>query len=83
MRKKTNNTKKKHLERHFGIQAIERGFITSENLTEVMVIQDIEKKYKGKHRFIGRILLDKGLISITQIDEVLESMGQGPALGLR
>jgi len=43
-------------EMRFGIQAVERGFITSSNLTEVMGIQAMERKYKGKHRFIGRIL---------------------------
>jgi hypothetical protein len=72
-----------HAEKRFGITAVKRGFITSENLTEVVSIQEMENKYKGKHRFIGRILLDQGLISISQIDEVLESMGKGPALGLK
>ena len=70
-------------EMRFGIQAVERGFITSSNLTEVMSIQAMERKFKGKHRFIGRILFEQGLISISQIDEVLESMGKGPALGLK
>lgn len=74
---------KKQFKMRFGRQAIERGFITSRHLTEVISIQDIEKKYKGKHRSIGRILYDEGIISIAQIDEVLESMGKGPALGLK
>ena len=74
---------RKQVEKRFGTSAVERGFITSENLTEVVSIQEIENKYKGKHRFIGRILLEQGLISISQIDEVLESMGKGPALGLK
>lgn len=74
---------REHAEKRFGISAVERGFITSKNLTEVVSIQEMESKLKGKHRFIGRILLDQGLISISQIDEVLESMGKGPALGLK
>lgn len=82
-KEKDANRESEYPEMRFGVQAVERGFITSSNLTEVMSIQAMEKKSKGKHRFIGRILFDQGLISISQIDEVLESMGKGPALGLK
>ena len=83
LKAKDANRESEYPEMRFGVQAVERGFITSSNLTEVMSIQAMEKKHRGKYRFIGRILFDQGLISISQIDEVLESMGKGPALGLK
>jgi phosphoglucomutase len=72
----------KDLAKRFGITAIERGFITPEDVVQVMSIQKTERTNNGRHRYIGKILLDRGLISISQIDEVLESMGKGPALEL-
>jgi hypothetical protein len=72
----------KDLAKRFGLRAVERGFITRENVIEVINIQKAERSNNGRHRYIGRILLDRGLISISQIDEVLESMGKGPALEL-
>ena len=36
-------------------------------------MEDIEK---GQHRFIGRILLEQGVITLSQIDDVLKSMGK-------
>jgi hypothetical protein len=32
---------------------------------------------KGKHRLIGRIFLEQGLMTLSQIDEVLASIGKG------
>jgi hypothetical protein len=36
-------------------------------------MEDIEK---GKHRLVGRILLEEGFITLSQIDDVLKSMGK-------
>ncbi|MFO7736938.1 MAG: hypothetical protein R6V46_00555 [Desulfatiglandaceae bacterium] len=72
----------KDLAKRFGLTAVERGFITRENVIEVINIQKAERTRNGRNRYIGKILLDRGLISISQIDEVLESMGKGPALKL-
>jgi hypothetical protein len=36
-------------------------------------MEDIEK---GKHRLIGRILLEQGLITLSQIEELLDSLGK-------
>lgn len=71
---------RKEVERRFGIVAIERGFITEDQLQEAILIQEKERDKTGKQRFIGRILADQGLISIAQIDEILNAMGKGPAL---
>jgi len=71
---------RKEVERRFGFVAIERGFITEDQLQEAILIQEKERDKTGKQRFIGRILADQGLISIAQIDEILNAMGKGPAL---
>jgi hypothetical protein len=65
-----------HLERRFGVTAVEKGLITAEEVVEAIKIQVAEDIEKGKHRLIGRILLEQGLMDLSQIDEVLESMGK-------
>ncbi len=63
-----------HYEKQFGIIAIDKGFITAENLIETLKIQvEEEIKYKT-HRLIGEILMDKGYITPSQIQEVLDSI---------
>jgi len=65
-----------HLEKRFGILAVEKGFVTADQVIEALKTQVIEDLEKGKHRLIGRILLEKGLITLSQIDSVLESIGK-------
>ena len=63
-----------HFEKQFGIIAIEKGFITSDNLIEALRIQveeDIEYK---THRLIGEILMESGYIRHSQIQEVLDAI---------
>ncbi len=50
---------------------MEKGFVTIEQVAEAMKVQIIEDMGKGIHRLIGAILLDQGLISTTQLNEVL------------
>ena len=42
-----------------------------------MNIQIVENVEKGKHRPLGTILFEQGLITNHQIDEVLSSLGKG------
>ena len=65
------------LERRFGTIAVEKGFITIEQLVKAMNIQIVENVEKGKHRPLGTILFEQGLITNHQIDEVLSSLGKG------
>lgn len=65
-------------ERRFGVVAIEKGFITAEQLIDAIKIQVKEDIEEGRHRLMGRILLEKGLLTIPQIDEVLEALGKEP-----
>jgi hypothetical protein len=66
-----------HLEKRFGVLSVEKGFVTADHVIEALRIQVIEDMQKGKHRLIGRIFLEQGLMTISQIDEVLASIGKG------
>ena len=63
------------LDKRFGVVAIDKGFITLENLIEAMKIQILENLDGSDHRLIGQILWEEGYIKTEQINEVLESMG--------
>jgi hypothetical protein len=65
-----------HLEKRFGILAVEKGFITADQVIEALRIQVMEDMEKGQHRLIGRILLDQGLITLAQINDLLSIMGK-------
>lgn len=60
-----------HLEKRFGVLAVERGFVTADQVIEALRIQVTEDMYRGKHRVIGRILLEQGIMTLSDIDEVL------------
>jgi BMFP domain-containing protein YqiC len=62
------------IEIRFGIAAIDKGFITAEQLIEALrtqIIGDIEQK---DHKLIGTILLEMGLVTREQIDEVVKEL---------
>jgi predicted nucleotide-binding protein (sugar kinase/HSP70/actin superfamily) len=63
------------LDKRFGTIAIEKGFITLDHLFESLEIQCTEDLEGIKRRLLGQILLEKGYITNTQINEVLQSMG--------
>jgi len=63
------------LDKRFGAVAIDKGFITLENLVEAMKIQILENLQGPDHRLIGQILWEEGYIKTEQINEVLKSMG--------
>ena len=66
----------KYLQKRFGAIAVEKGFITEDQLGEALTIQAKENVEEGKHRLLGRILLEQGLITNSQLDEVLETMNR-------
>ena len=63
------------LDKRFGAVAIDKGFITFENLIEAMKIQILENLQGIDHRLIGQILWEECYIKTEQINEVLKSMG--------
>ena len=60
--------------KRFGVIAVEKGFITLEQLVEAMTTQIQEGIEGKKHRLIGQILLSLGYLTSSQIDEVMETM---------
>ena len=62
------------LERRFGIVAVEKGFVSPEQIREALEIQVTENVEKKKHRFIGTILVDEGYMNHSQISDVLKAM---------
>ena len=63
-----------HRKDRFGTIAVEKGFLTTEQLLEALNIQAKENIETGGHRLIGQILLHLGYMTEDQIDEVLESI---------
>ena len=60
--------------KRFGAIAVEKGFITTEQLYKAVEIQ-IREELKGlKRRYIGQILIELDYTTNSQVDEVLESM---------
>ena len=62
------------LDQRFGSIAVKKGFITSEQLIEAISIQVAENIKDNKHRIIGTILRDMGLLTIEQINDVLKAI---------
>ena len=62
------------LDKRFGVTAVEKGFITKDQLFEALRMQITEEIEKKEHRLIGRILYDMGLLTLSQIDDVLDTI---------
>ena len=61
-------------EKQFGILAIQKGFISQDELMEALNIQVNEDMEGLKHRLIGEILLDIDYITAGKIQEILNIM---------
>ena len=59
------------LEKRFGVVAIEKGYITKDQLDDAIIKQMTDEVLDREHRPIGTILLGQGHITVEQIDEVL------------
>ncbi len=71
-----DNMEAVHLEKRFGVLAVEKRLVTADQVIDALRIQVMEDIEQGEHRLIGRILLEQGLLTLSQIDEVLNSMGK-------
>lgn len=61
-------------DKRFGVIAVDKGFITKEQLFEAMRIQ-VEEDLSGKpHTLIGIILIRLGYLTREEADEVLVTM---------
>ena len=61
-------------EERFGNIAIAKGFITPEELLDALRIQVQEETEKKQHHLIGQILLEQGVITGEQIQQVLAEL---------
>ena len=66
------------LDKRFGIIALEKGFVTADQIVGALKTQVEEDMSSGTHRLIGRILLEKQVITLSQLDEILGSMEKAP-----
>ena len=62
------------IDKRFGAIAVEKGFITIDQLMDALEVQVREDLSGIKHRLIGRILYDLGSMNLQQINEVVASM---------
>ena len=67
---------KKNHHKRFGTIAVDKGYITEEQLVQALEIQAKENVMEGKHRLLGQIFLEEGLLTPEQVDEILETMNQ-------
>lgn len=61
------------LPKRFGVVALEKGFITLDQLADAQHSQLVDNVKRGRHRPIGGILSKKGLLTMSQIAEILRS----------
>nr|WP_320191287.1 hypothetical protein [uncultured Desulfobacter sp.] len=60
--------------KRFGTIAVEKGFISKDDLAAAIRIQTDENISKGQHRLLGRILMEQGLLTKEQVYQVLDAM---------
>lgn len=58
----------------FGVVAVKKGYVSAEQVINALNIQAREDVSNGKHRRVGMILMEQGLLTPMQIDEVLKEM---------
>ncbi len=67
---------KKHYQKRFGTIAVDKGYINEDQLIKALEMQAKENVMEGKHRLLGQIFVEEGLLTTTQVDEILETMNQ-------
>lgn len=67
-------SKIEHYEKRFGLIAIEKGFISPDQLVDALRIQVNEDIKHGTHRKTGEILLDLDIMNANQVEEVVKTM---------
>jgi len=66
---------KQHHKR-FGTIAVDKGYINKDQLIMALEIQAKENVMEDKHRLLGQIFVEEGLLTNDQVDEILETMNQ-------
>jgi hypothetical protein len=63
-----------HYEKRFGIIAIEKGFITADDLVKGLTVQVEEDLRRISHRLLGEIFFDMGVMTDRQVEEVVSQI---------
>ena len=58
----------------FGVIAVDKGFVTADQLKEALTEQADDNLSNKPHRRIGRVFFDKGWMTDEQIDTVLNEL---------
>ncbi len=61
-------------QRRFGLIAIEKNFIKADQLYEALLRQRAQETGGAERRPLGMILKDLGYLSVSQIDEILQTL---------
>lgn len=61
-------------EKRFGAIAVQKGFITKDQIHKALEIQSNDDPEQNQHRLIGRILMDEGLIDDVQVYQILGTL---------
>ena len=64
------------LAKRFGDIALQKKFITKNQLLEAMRVQIENKIEKAEHKLIGAILIELGYMSEDQVNQVLDTMSR-------
>ena len=67
-----------YLTYRFGFMAVKKGFATPDQVSKALEVQFVENVAVKKHRLIGEILVDMGLMDTSQVNKVLASMSERP-----
>lgn len=70
---------KRDVDLRFGMIAVQKGFVTPEDVHRALDIQLSEDFSIGRHRLIGRILLDERLMTPEQLSAVLSDLSSANA----
>ena len=58
----------------FGMIAVKNGFATPEQIVKAFEVQLAEDLSGREHSRIGKILLDQGVITLSQVNQILQAL---------
>ena len=61
----------------FGMVAVNRGYVTADQLKEALAEQVDDDLAYRPHRLLGKIFFEKNLMNLNQIEEVLDLIVMG------
>ena len=66
--------KKMHYVKRFGAIAVDKGYISIEELIEALAIQVKDETEHGSHRLLGSILFEQDIITADELQDVIDSV---------